>query len=157
MFKMKLNVLADVVHGTDRGGEDLFLDVQASLEPTPCRDELIRGYCERWLDNSTNVGTVEAGLRSAFEQAWNDYLATLVVVIDDESRDDATSLDDSELYVEDGCLKSQPTSYEFQYDWSLVKAQAKVEAVVLSPNWNTRLKDGHVSLSAKIFVVGNAE
>lgn len=86
---MKIKVDTDVVAGTNRGGEDLFLIIKAESEATDDK-ALLRELTDN-VDAAVNEVLDELGQRDP---------------------------DDSEIWSEQGQVKSTPTEYEFSIDIS---------------------------------------
>jgi len=126
---MKIELATGTVHGMDRGGEDLFLEVKATsdVEPNP---EYLRGR---------------------FADAWGLCLASLP-----HSQAEADDRGE-ELWVDGDRLRSYETAYEFKVDWTIADARAKVEKVIFEGDWVKKLRTGTYEVSEDLHVDGNAD
>lgn len=126
---MKIELSLSTVHGTDRGGEDLSVEVLATstAEPTP------------------------ALLQSWFEASWKECLEGLPT-----SQADADERD-AEIWLEGDRVTSYETEYGFKVNWSLAELREKVAKVVLEGDWVKKLRTRQYEVCAEIFVDGNAD
>jgi hypothetical protein len=126
---LTVSLALSTVHGTERGGEDLFVEVlvEADFEPDP------------------------ASLAAVFPRAWEDCVEALP-----KSQPDADSSEE-EIWSEGGRLSSYETEYGFKLDWTLEEVRAKVEKVVLEGDWVKRLKTGKYEVREDLYVDGNAD
>lgn len=126
---MKIELSLSTVHGTDRGGEDLSVEVLATSteEPTP------------------------ALLQSWFESAWKECLEALP-----KSQPDADS-DDAEIWLDGDRVTSYETEYGFKVNWTTAELREKVSEAILEGDWVKKLRTGQYEVCAEIFVDGNAD
>lgn len=126
---MRIELSTSTVHGTERGGEDLFVEVLCTSEVEP--DPAYR--------------------QARLEAAWALCLSSLP---QSQAEADERSED---LWLEGGRLRSYETEYEFKVNWTLAEARAKVERVVLEGDWVKRLKTGVYEVREDLYVDGNAD
>lgn len=151
---MDLKLSRHFLHGTDRGGEDLYLKVE------------IEEADERQATNETLRGLA---LSLAFGQLWErlsrrlspEQIEKLEEADEDVPEDDTGVLagddEDAELWVEGGKLRCRPTpSYEFEFSLSKEEAWEKVREIA-DGEWFKSLKTGVCKVSDVLYVDGNAE
>jgi len=154
------------VHGLTRGGEDLFLVVDAFASGG------FKPDVENTLLSCYKRGERSSELIMAFEWAWEIALTTIPFVKEENGEDyveedgEQFSLNEVELetglYVKDGKLRSSGSDYGFEIEWDLEAAKRKVyEAIIgvseLENEWVYSLKTKQFQIHAEIFVDGNAE
>jgi hypothetical protein len=125
---MNVSIETKTVHGTDRGGEDLFLVVELTSEKHP--NELTE---------------------AEVDEAWE---ATVASLTDDEA-DDPESSDD--LLVKNGVLKSGDTGYGFSVSKPVAWLKERVRKLAKDGDWMQRVRTGTFIVEEEIFCGGNAD
>jgi len=129
---MKLELSTNVVAGTDRGGEDLFLVVRCSTFEEPTQEYL----------------------GAHFDAAWDACVAALPTTEPPGGSCDG-------FWVEDvdgvSTLFSGTTPYEFSVDWAVSYVRDQARRVAFGDEWVKRLKSEEYSTQEELFVDGNAE
>jgi hypothetical protein len=129
---MKITLKTKVVHGTDRGGEDLFLVVKVASRKDP-----------RTLDAAKEA-------RTAFEKAWGS------LPHENEIRA-GEGAEDLFRVGQDG-LSSNPTEqYDFKVEDTKERLWTEILDLVEGDEWKLALKSGQYGVQKRIYVDGNAE
>ena len=157
---MDLKLSRHFLHGTDRGGEDLYLKVEVSEED------------ERKVWDPTSVVPPPSflpSLEDAFDALWErlskrlspELIVGLEEAEEDVPEDDTGALagedGEKELCVIDGKLRCWPTpGYDFEMSLSKEEAWEKVREIA-DGEWFKSLKTGVCTVSGVSYVTGNAE
>lgn len=156
---MDLSLSRHFLHGTERGGEDLYLRVEITEE-----DE------RKVWDPASAVPPVSflPALEAAFDPLWErlalrlspEKIEALEEAGEDTPEDDTGTLggdSDDELWVEDDELRCRPTpNYDFEMALSKEDAWEKVQEIA-NGEWFKSLKTGVCQVSGVVYVDGNAE
>lgn len=154
---MDLSLSRHFLHGTERGGEDLYLRVEITEE-----DE------RKVWDPASAVRPPSflPALEAAFDALWGRlsrrFSPEKLEELEEDEADGpaeryACQDEDDELWVEDDELRCRPTpNYDFEMALSKEDAWEKVQEIA-NGEWFKSLKTGVCQVSGVVYVDGNAE